>query len=235
MSGDYREADTFERLGRGAARPRASSGRSSTWPSRRRCSTTSSRAWPASGSPRAPGSSSRSRSAATSTSARELNDVLHRGLPRGPRLPHRPLPRQGVGREPARVPVRQLDARADLEPQLHHVGADHDGRGVRRRRAAASSTTRSARSATSCRTTCSRSSPCSPWSRRSAADADGAARREGEGVPPDRDASTRRRRRAGPVPRLRRRGRRRTAAPTPRPSSPSASRSSRGGGPACRG
>ena len=100
-------------------------------------------------------------------SARELNDVPAPGLPRGRRLPHRPLPREGVGREPARVPLRQLAARAGVEPQLHLERADHDGRGLRRRAAAASSTRASARCATSCRTTCCRSSPCWPWSRRS--------------------------------------------------------------------
>jgi glucose-6-phosphate 1-dehydrogenase len=38
------------------------------------------------------------------------------GLSRGVGLPHRPLPRQGVGGEPARLPVRQHPARAGLEP-----------------------------------------------------------------------------------------------------------------------
>ena len=55
------------------------------------------------------------------------------GLPRGERLPHRPLPRQGASREPARLPVRQLAARAHVEPQLHLQRADHHGRGLRRR------------------------------------------------------------------------------------------------------
>ena len=88
-------------------------------------------------------------------------------LPRVVGVPHRPLPRQGRHREPARVPLRQLAARAGLEPQLHPQHPDHDGRGLRHRRAGRSSTTPPARSATSCRTTCSRSSPCSAWSRRS--------------------------------------------------------------------
>ena len=66
-------------------------------------------------------SSSRSRSAATCASAQELNEVLHSAFPRAVDLPHRPLPRQGAGREPARVPLRQLAARADLEPQLHQL------------------------------------------------------------------------------------------------------------------
>ena len=91
--------------------------------------------------------------------------MLHRAFPEDVDLPHRPLPRQGVGREPARVPLRQLDARAGLEPQLHLQHPDHHGRGRSASEAAASSTRASARCATSCRTTCCRSWPCSPWSR----------------------------------------------------------------------
>ena len=79
------------------------------------------------------GSWSRSRSVATRRAPRELNDVHPRRVPRGADLPHRPLPRQGVGREPAGVPLRQLAARAGLEPQLHLQRADHHGRGLRRR------------------------------------------------------------------------------------------------------
>ena len=71
-----------------------------------------------------------------------------RGLPRARDLPHRPLPRQGAGAEPALLPLRQHVPRADLEPQLRRERADHDGRDVRRRRAAARSTRRPARSAT---------------------------------------------------------------------------------------
>ena len=59
------------------------------------------------------------------------------GVPRDVGVPHRPLPRQGVGGEPARVPLRQLAARAGVEPQLHLERADHDGRVVRRRGARA--------------------------------------------------------------------------------------------------
>ena len=55
-------------------------------------------------------------------------------LPRGPGLPHRPLPRQGAGAEPALHPLRQHVPRADLEPQLRRQRADHDGRGLRRGR-----------------------------------------------------------------------------------------------------
>ena len=130
------------------------------------------------------------------------------GLPRGAGLPHRPLPREGVGREPARVPLRQLAARAGLEPQLHHERADHDGRGASASRAAASSTRRSARSATSCRTTCCRSSPCWRWSRRSRPTPTRCATRR-RGCSARSARSTRADVGAGPVPRLRRRGGRR--------------------------
>ena len=40
---------------------------------------------------------------------------------------------EGVGAEPARLPLRQLVPRADLEPQLRRQRADHHGRGLRRR------------------------------------------------------------------------------------------------------
>ena len=56
-----------------------------------------------------------------------------RRLRRGLGVPHRPLPREGGGGEPAGLPVRQLDARAAVEPELHLPRADHHGRGVRGR------------------------------------------------------------------------------------------------------
>ena len=56
-----------------------------------------------------------------------------RGLPRGAHLPHRPLPRQGERRGPARVPLLEHAARADLEPQLRAQRAGHDGGDDRRR------------------------------------------------------------------------------------------------------
>ena len=79
-------------------------------------------------------SSSRSRSAPTSQSARELNDVVPRGLPARLGVPHRPLPRQGDGPEHPGAALRQPAVRADLERQLRRPRADHDGRGHRRRR-----------------------------------------------------------------------------------------------------
>ena len=67
-------------------------------------------------------------------SARELNAHDRRGLPVGLGVPHRPLPRQGDGAEPAGAAVRQHDVRADLEQQLRRPRADHHGRGHRHRR-----------------------------------------------------------------------------------------------------
>ena len=55
------------------------------------------------------------------------------GVRRGRDLPHRPLPRQGAGAEPALLPLRQLDHRAALEPRPRRERADHHGRAVRRR------------------------------------------------------------------------------------------------------
>ncbi len=52
---------------------------------------------------------------------------------RVPALPHRPLPREDGPRGDPPPPVPQLDARADLEPQLPRVRADHDGRELRGR------------------------------------------------------------------------------------------------------
>ena len=57
------------------------------------------------------------------------------GVRGGPDLPHRPLPGQGDGAEPAGAAVRQLDLRADLEPHLGGQRADHRRRDPRRRRA----------------------------------------------------------------------------------------------------
>ena len=201
-----------------AASARVPSVRSSTSPSRRSSSTTSSSASRASGSTRAPGSSSRSPSGATvRVGPRAQRDAPPR-LPRGRRLPHRPLPRQGVGREPARVPLRQLAARAGLEPQLHLAACRSRWPRTSASRVAAGSTRPSARSATSCRTTCSRSWRCSRWSRRSRPTP---RRLRDEKAKVFRQIRTvdAVRRRARPVPRLPRRGRRRTRHPTSRPSS----------------
>ena len=57
------------------------------------------------------------------------------GLHAARRLPHRPLPRQGDGPEPAGPALCQHAVRARLELELRRLGADHDGRGRRDRRA----------------------------------------------------------------------------------------------------
>ena len=49
-------------------------------------------------------------------------------------VPHRPLPGQGDGAEPAGVAFRQPALRAGLERQLRRPRSDHDGRGHRDRR-----------------------------------------------------------------------------------------------------
>ena len=55
-----------------------------------------------------------------------------RGVPRGRRLPGRPLARAGPARERAVRPVRELDLRAAAQPDPRGERPDHDGRGVRR-------------------------------------------------------------------------------------------------------
>ena len=65
--------------------------------------------------------------------ARELNRRVLVDLRRDAGLPHRPLPRQGDGPEPAGVPLRQRHVRAAVEPQLHRQRADHGRRGHRHR------------------------------------------------------------------------------------------------------
>ena len=66
-------------------------------------------------------------------SAQALNAAAAPALRRAADLPHRPLPRQGDGAEPAGVPLRQPAVRAAVEPQLHRPRADHRRRARRRR------------------------------------------------------------------------------------------------------
>ena len=56
------------------------------------------------------------------------------GLRRIADLPHRPLPRQGDGAEPAGAALRQRAVRAAVERRAHRPRADHRGRNARRRR-----------------------------------------------------------------------------------------------------
>ena len=98
-------------------RPVAPPTRSSTSPSPPRCSLRWPRASPRSASTRAPASSSRSRSAATSDSAVELNATLHAHFPESAifRIDH--FIGKEATAEPARHPVRQRHHRAAVEPQ----------------------------------------------------------------------------------------------------------------------
>ena len=59
--------------------------------------------------------------------------MVARRVRRGADLPHRPLPGQGDGAEPAGLPLRQRHLRAGLEPPLRRPRADHRGRDARRR------------------------------------------------------------------------------------------------------
>ena len=233
VSGDYRERVHVRDPGGQAGR--ASSGRCSTWPSRRRCSTTWCRAWPRVGltGERLPGGG-REAVRPRPGLGRRAQRGAPPGVPRGGDLPHRPLPGQGVGRGPAGLPVRQLDARTAVEPQLRLQRADHDGRVRSASRAGAGSTSRWARCGTCSRTTCCRWWPCWPWSRRSRPTRTrSATRRCGCGArsaPLDPDQVVR-----GQYRGYTGRDRASTPAATSRPSSPCSSRSSRGAGRGCRG
>ncbi len=96
----------------------------------------------------------------------EINDAVGQRLPRGPDLPHRPLPGQGDGAEPARAALRQHHVRAAVERAAHRPRADHRGRDGRPREGAPTSTTGPARCATWCRTTCCSCSRWWRWNRR---------------------------------------------------------------------
>ena len=86
-------------------------------------------------------------------SARALNDEVHAAPRRVAAVPHRPLPREdGPARDPLPA-LRQHDARADLEPQLRRRRCRSRWPRTSASRTAATSTTRSARCATSWSTT----------------------------------------------------------------------------------
>ena len=80
-------------------------------------------------------------------------------------LPHRSLSRQRDGAEPAGAALCQYPVRAGVELDPYRPRADHRGRN-RSAPARAAITTRAARCATWCRTTCCSCSASSPWSRR---------------------------------------------------------------------
>ena len=132
----------------------------STSPYRRSSSPRSSSSSRSTGSPtsrRAPGAarSSRSPSATTWRSAQELNAGRARGLPPGPGLPDRPLPRQGDRPEHPGAALRQHDVRADLEPVVTSTTCRSRWPRTSASAAAPATTTASAPPVTSSRTTCS--------------------------------------------------------------------------------
>ena len=63
--------------------------------------------------------------------AQALDRTLHAVFPEEIDFPHRPLPRQGGGAEPAFLPIREHVPRAHLESALRQGCADHHGRVVR--------------------------------------------------------------------------------------------------------
>ena len=63
-----------------------------------------------------------------------------RRLRRVPGVPHRPLPRQGVGGQHPRLPLRERAVRAHLEPRAHPLRADRRTRDAHDRGASRAST-----------------------------------------------------------------------------------------------
>ena len=112
-----------------------------------------------------------------------------RGVSRVDDLPHRPLPRQGGGAEPAVLPLRQRASSSRCGTATTSTACRSRWPRASACRAAALLRGSRRRSATSSRTTCCRSSRCWRWMRRSASDAAGDARREAAAVP--RDAAAR--------------------------------------------
>ena len=169
VSGDFGDdAD----LRRGSPRRSATpSNPASTWRSRRRCSRRWSpglaerRARPAT----AGGSSSRSRSATTSRRRARSPRDLHKYVDESQlyRIDHF-LGQDGARGDPLPA-LRQHDARAGVEPQLRRARSRSRWPRASASRTAATSTTRSARCATSSSTTCCRSRRRSRWSRPRAA------------------------------------------------------------------
>ena len=99
-------------------------------------------------------------------SSEQINDEVGEDLPGRPDLPHRPLSRQGDGAEPDGAALCQHAVRAAVEFRPYRPRADHRGRDGRRWKTAPAITTRPARCATWCRTTCCSCSASWPWSRR---------------------------------------------------------------------
>ena len=224
--------ETYERLA--AALGRAHRTRSSTSRSRRRCSRPWSPAWHAAGllarRPARRGREAvRPRPALGPGAGRRPAPVPRRG----PAVPDRPLPGQDGPRGVPLPALRQHDARADLEPQLRRPRSRSRWPRRSASRIAGTSTTRSARCATSSSTTCCSCWPRRRWSRRRAAiptalkDAKAAVFRS---MADRRPGALRPR----PVRRLPLDRRRRQATRTPRPTPRCGWRSTTGAGPGCR-
>ena len=81
-------------------------------------------------------------------SARALNADAPLGLRGEPGVSNRPLPGQGDRAGPAGPALRELDLRADLEPQLHRQRPDHGRGGPGRRHARRATTSRAGACAT---------------------------------------------------------------------------------------
>ena len=125
------DAATFTKLARGAGRRAAA--RCTTSPFHRRCFRSSSPTWPL------PSCLGNARIIVEKPFGRDLASArvaerrrCTRYLPEERDLPHRSLPRQGSGPEPAVLPLRQRAARAAVESPLRRERADHDGRILRR-------------------------------------------------------------------------------------------------------
>ena len=119
---------------RSATRSRARERRSSTSRSRRSCSPPWSRDSPKPGSPtnaRVVVEKPFGHDLESAQSARRRAAPVHR---RVAAVPHRPLPREDGPRGDPVPALREHDARAGVEPELRRERADHDGRGLRRRR-----------------------------------------------------------------------------------------------------
>ena len=164
VDGDYDDPRTFDRLRQvlgecGAPAP-------STWPSRPACFRTWSQGLAESGCATSARIVVEKPFGRDLASARELNADPAPALSRSRDLPHRSLPRQGAGAEPDLLSLRQHFSRADLEPQLRRATCRSRWPRPSVCAGEARSTTRWARYATWCRTTCCRSSACSRWSRR---------------------------------------------------------------------
>ena len=163
VAGDFSDAATYDARRRGD-RGRADA-RSSISRSRRCCSARSSGASPTRGltkNARVVVEKPFGHDLRVRPRARRRAAPVHR---RVAALPDRPLPREDGPRGDHLPAVREHDARAGLEPELRRVACRSRWRRTSASRTAGTSTTRSARCATSWSTTSCRSSRPPRWSR----------------------------------------------------------------------